>query len=208
MRIPARLTLSAGLLAAACAAHGASLLDTGEPGAANWQSLTRSASVYAAAAASFTVDHATTIAEVEGWMRISKAGELSAMLWSGAPSFGTDPLYSVTRSLPVDSTGHWESFSGLGWAVGPGTYTIAFVPVLGFSGAMSKSAPDPADAYHYYTCFVGVACNSDWLPSNGASPALGFRVDEATAAVPEPAGVALMLAGLWLIALSRSRRAA
>lgn len=198
------LALLAGL-ATASAAQADYLLDTGVPAVNQWSSVTRSASLISGQAASFTVTEATTITEVEGWLRVSKAGELSAVLYAGAPSLSATPLYSATESLALNATGHWESFDDLSWAVEPGTYTLAFVPVLGLSASMAKGAPSPASTYYYYSCFVGLACNADWLVTGGTSPALGVRITEVSA-VPEPATVLLMGAGIGLFGLLRRAR--
>ncbi len=210
---PRRATWRSALLTCcglACGTpHAAYLLDTGQPTKDNWNSLVRSAALESDLGAALTIDSATTISEVDGWMRISKAGDLTVSLWSGAPSLNATPLFSATRSLAANNAGHWESFTDLNWSVGPGSYSVTFTPVLGFSGSMAQGAPQPASSYYYFACFINVRCNDDWLPasiSNGNNLGLGFRVLDSTAAVPEPASSALALAGLTLLGLVAYQR--
>lgn len=177
-------------LSSALQAHAVLLVDTGSPPPSiGGVALDTDQSL----GASFDVPYATTITEVEGFIRSSFGGLLSANLYAGAP--GGTALFAAVREVPDTISPQWESFGQLDWTVAAGTYTLTFEPIT-FSGYMPTPAPSPLGDEWNQTL------NRPWEETGGVN-GLGIRVH--VTHVPEPASWALIAGALGIATLSRLR---
>ena len=103
-------------------------------------------------------------------------------------------MFTSTFAAAFDTDAHWESASGLGWALAPGTYWIAFEPESGYQGYMPERVPAPLAEYAFAT-----ADPPSWVVASGD---FGVRV----LAAPEPNAGALASTALATAACVRAMR--
>jgi hypothetical protein len=142
----------------------------------------------------FTLNSATTISSVEGFINGSGSAGTVSIYYNSTFFFGP-PVYSAnfTTSGPGSS---WQGVYGQNWALGAGTYWAAFSST-GFN-SMLNTAPNPLSDYAFTNA-------GSWY----SYPALnvGIRIaDATTAAVPEPATWAMLLFGFAGIGTVMRRR--
>jgi PEP-CTERM motif len=142
----------------------------------------------------FTLNSATTIRSVEGFINGSGSAGTVSIYYNSTFFFGP-PVYSAnfTTSGPGSS---WQGVYGQNWALGAGSYWAAFSST-GFN-SMLNTAPSPLSNYAFTN-----------LGSWYSFPALnaGIRIaDATTAAVPEPATWAMLLFGFAGIGTMMRRR--
>lgn len=195
------LLLGAWALTAFTVSHAAVLVDTGTPTG-------QVVGAYALDAADFyageiVISQATELSRVDFHVLGGSAGEsFTVALYddSAAHTPGT-LLYSATASYGADG---WNGAAGLaGWSVNAGHYWVAVevgaTDTLGSSsltGALlDRGAP---------SALARTALNTGSGSYAATASALDFGVR--VSAVPEPASVALLLAGLGVVGVSTARR--
>jgi hypothetical protein len=158
-------------------------------------------------AGQFTLLSETVITGVEAWMTISSSGQMTTAIYSASAGLprATPALFSATYELTTGGAFmDWHGVSGLSWILGPGTYWLDEEPAQSstFAGALWLLPPDPLA--HYAESIRGNTWEFDPAGRDGLDQ-FGLRISGA--AVPEPAGWALMLAGFAGIgAVLRRRR--
>ncbi len=193
------LALAASLLlGAALPAWSASVLDTGTPTLSDDPALLDAGDWYAA---SLTLTQDSTIQSVASFIRNGAAGESFTLALYADTTGSHKPgsqLYSTSASFASDG---WNG-AATHWAVTAGTYWVAVEVGAGdtlgsasITGALlNAGTPTP---------LTRTALSDGYSYSVTAKPIdFGLRVD-AVSAVPEPASLALLLAGLGVVALRR-----
>lgn len=191
------LTAAAWLLTGAAPASAALLVDTGVPNAVPFAYAFDSNDFYAG---QVTLANATQVDSIAAHVVGGSAGEtFTVVLYSDSATHLPDTaLYSATATFAADG---WNGISGLsGWNLAAGSYWVGLEigtqDTLGMASGnalLDRGTPNP---------LTHAAFNSGSGYTAGAVD-FGLQV----AAVPEPASVALMLAGLALIVpVARRRR--
>lgn len=177
------------------AAAAETIVDTGTPSGDILSSLSPTQNL----AGYFSVNSAVTISRVEGFiLDYSAADSLTVTLFSdGATPAADNALFSITFFSTAGES--WKGVSGLGWAIRPGGYWLAFSADSHM--AMRDGAPSPLGAYAYTS--QGIWNRYDQL-------GIGFRVfGDVGGAIPEPGAWALLLLGFGAIGAGmRARRGA
>lgn len=201
-----RTLIAAALGLSALAAQAATLVDTGEPNL-SMASLAIDSVDWAADEVSFNT--AASIDSIKTYLQDDTYGETYTIALyknlAGLPDTDAGALY--TSQATFTGSNGWLGLTGLNWQVGAGQYWIGIesratdsmtygslpVPVASGSGVIG-SAFTPSIA-------------GDYLVSNPAQYAFALRITGTTPAVPEPTGIALLLAGLSLITWVARRQA-
>jgi hypothetical protein len=175
------------------------VVDTGPGGSSGGASLTQEQWL----GAKITLDQPYTVTSIEGWMvylYVLGSMPVTAVVYGDAGDVPdtADLLFEQDFALPASAYAPgWNGVDGLALDLEAGTYWIAFEvrqQVDFGSGAMPPTPLQELDDYAIWTLAGG------WAGSDGAN--LGIRV----AAVPEPGGVCLLVAGVGcLMALNRVR---
>jgi len=193
LRTPLNAIAAALLLSGACGAGATVLVDTGTP---DGTGITYAVDAVDWLALRFDLAADSLITRVRAHLTGGTAGDTFALsLYEDGAGVPAALLASNVVTFAGDG---WNGASALNWAVGAGHYWIG---VEGVDGSFNANGG-------------GVTMPGATAFSSGAGyqayPGLqfGLRVDGvAASAVPEPAGTALMLAGLVGLAGWRARRA-
>lgn len=201
-----RTLIAAALGLSAFAAHAATLVNTGEPNL-SMASLVVDSADWAADEVNFST--AVNIDSIKTYLLDDTPGETYTIALyknlGGLPDTNTGALYAGQATF-TGSSG-WQGLTGLSWQVAAGNYWVGIesratdsmtygslpVPVAPGSGVIG-SAFTPAIA-------------GDYQASNPAQYAFALQVTGTTPAVPEPTGLALLLAGLSFITWVARRQA-
>jgi hypothetical protein len=177
-------------------AQASTLVDTGAPGSSPVGGLSLDSNDWVAGEVSIT--SATTLGSIQGYISGDTAGETFTVSLYGAGN-GNVPgalLDSATATFNADG---WNGLSQSGWKVGPGNYWVAFevgqndTLASNFElSTMNVGAPNPLAHTAYF----------DGSGYHAWSSSIGLQVS----AVPEPASVWLLVAGLGLLSVSLRRR--
>lgn len=195
MKTVVRTLLAGAALIAAANASAQTIVDTGAPTDPNsgytlgWGQLL---------AGSFTLDHATRLASIQGWIG-SDGGQAIISIAGDAGGLPGAELFS--SSFALDDSG-WQGLDGLDWDLGPGTYwaTFALDESVGGLAWMPSSATSPL--LSYALGWSGAGWTDEYGPLD-----LGVRITEGTTSpVPEPAAWGLMIAGFGLAGAALRRR--
>lgn len=179
--------------AAATSASAAWIVDTGSPtGTSGWGLHQTNAGSFQYLATSFVVGSDTSIEGVYGWLR-SSTGSVMMQLHDGATP-NASVLHSTTAHI-TDTNAGWQGVSGLNWSVAAGPYTLSFVPLQGYNGAMPKNPPSPLLVDWYNTAGGG-----GWEQDNTLN--IAVRVN----AVPEAGSWAMLSLGLAMVLGAARRR--
>ena len=191
------LTAAAWLLAGAAPARAALPFDTGAPSGAPFAYAFDSSDFYAGLV---TLDEAAQLSSIAAHMVGGSAGETFTLtIYSDSATHLPDTaLYAATATFTVDG---WNGVAGLsGWNLAAGSYWVGLeigaLDTLGTAtgnALLDRGTPRP---------LAQTAFNSG---SGYVSSPVDFGLQ--VSAVPEPANVALMLAGLvGLVPLTRRTR--
>lgn len=147
----------------------------------------------------FEISSTQTITSIEGYFLNEYPGEsLTISLYAGASPDSTSSTLLYESSANMQVTQGWDGFYGLDWSIGPGTYSLAFIP-YSFSGHM------PIGAAFYEKGWYKVYQTDYWQ----SSPLnLGFRIasyQSNASTVPEPESMTILLAGLGLLSVAVRR---
>jgi hypothetical protein len=98
-------------------------------------------------AVEFDVPDPATITRIDGWMLVSREGNLVLSLYSDGGEVPGELLFR-SRGFVTSGTAGWRGLSSLDWAVSPGTYWIGFEPqsegaVLRMDGALPFPSKRP-----------------------------------------------------------------
>ncbi|WP_256731244.1 PEPxxWA-CTERM sorting domain-containing protein [Sphingomonas sp. dw_22] len=195
MKTVVRGLLAGAALIASANASAQTIVDTGTPAnpysgySLGWGQLL---------AGSFTLDHATTLASIQGWIG-SDGGE--AIIGVAGDAGGLPGATLFSGSFTLNDSG-WQGLNALDWDLGPGTYwaTFAFVDDFGILPWMPSSAGNPLQSYAIRRSGAG------WTTEYGPLD-LGVRITEGTISpVPEPAAWGLMIGGFGLAGMALRRR--
>jgi PEP-CTERM motif len=175
-------------LALACAgSRAAPIVDTDTPTGDFLWTLGPSQSL----AATFSLSSATVIQTICGYIdAFGGAGSVRVDLIAG-----DSPAGAATFSTSASVTGgeSWKRFGGLGWAIGPGTYTTVFSTADRFG--MRTGAPNSLSPEWF-------SLSGNWRQFDDLD--IGLQVSS----VPEPQTPVLMLCGLALLTAVARRRPA
>jgi hypothetical protein len=177
-------------------AHASTLVDTGAPAASPVGGLALDSNDWVAG--EIAVTSATTLGAVQGYISGNTPGETFTVSLYGQGAGGVPGalLDSATATFGADG---WNGLGLSGWKVGPGNYWVAFevgqndTLASNFElSTMNVGAPDPLAHVAYFD-------GSGYHPW---SASIGLRVS----AVPEPAPIGLLVAGLGLLGVGLRRR--
>lgn len=188
---PYKIAFAAFVSAAVVASPAAAnyVVDTGTP-LSNDMQLSNSQSL----AGYFTLSSATQVTSVEGFISgLDSVGTITIYSDAATPA-ASNILFSTSFAI-LASGGTWQGVFGQNWVLDAGSYWVGFSN-SGNGNFMKGFAPTPLPQYAFST-------GNNWTLSNPASAAsaIGVRIDgnRYVAAVPEPAGWALMIAGFGAI---------
>lgn len=152
----------------------------------------------------FTLNGSAKITSADGYLWSGIApGTLTLALYSDANGLPGAELFSQQFGVPFTGSGsaaNWFGVSGVNWDVAQGKYWAAFEVRSGqsFYGALEIPAP---------TRLPAVVKNDYFTVWNIGGTGGGLRVaGEYVSAVPTPAGMSMMLAGLALVGAAARRR--
>lgn len=192
------IALAAGL--SALAAQAATLVDTGEPNLSLAASLSLDSADWAADQVSFNTT--VSIDSIKTYLVDDTPGETFTIALyqnlGGLPDVNTGALY--TGQVTFNGTSGWQGLTGLNWQVGAGSYWIGFESrasdtMTYGSLPIPVSKPSAVTGSAFTPSIAG-----DYQISNPAQYAVGLQITGSTvSAVPEPGGIALLLAGLSFI---------
>ena len=143
----------------------------------------------------FTLTSATSIQSVLTSLDGLGGVTLGILASQGSTPMSGDWLYSTYLTDPVMNT----MLSPAGWSLGPGTYWLAAVADTGFEGQWQSGTEDYSGDWAQADASGWRAVTSTFI----GMPAARITV---AAAVPEPSGYALMLAGGLLVAALARRK--
>jgi hypothetical protein len=198
-------SLLAITLLAAVQANAALVVNTGTPSGAGFP-LSLDGNDWLAGQVNFS--QALTINAIKGWLNDGTDGlgneSFTISLYADAGNTVGSLLDSTgAQFLTAQGVSNWNGASGLNWAVGPGTYWVGF-EVQGndsFGGTAPIGAPSPLARYAFndggFSGYRGMT-----------GDALGVQIDATVAAVPEPATLSMLLAGIGLMGFMARRRQA
>lgn len=155
-------------------------------------------------AGKFSIIQAYTITDVSGWMfaPANFRGPVTAVIYgNGGQIPDTNQQYFSANFTPDIGNG-WRGLSGLSWGLNPGTYWVAF-EVRGAS---------PFQGEMLFPCASPLSDSAVRLPAQGYIEAdylnLGIRIlgDPIGLPMPEPSTIALLTAGLGVLALAVRRK--
>jgi hypothetical protein len=191
-----RLTALAATLAfLPAAASAATIVDTGEGRSPD----ARAIYAYQRLAAKFTLNSATTIDTIKGFVR-GYAGSINGVLKIGiAADKGDIPgeeLFST--SLTTSATPGWQGNSDLGWTLAAGSYWVTFANDAGSTLMFYDPASPAADE--------AIWNGNPWKGNDNLNLSFQIFSADAVAAVPEPASWALTIMGFGLLGGAMRRR--
>ncbi len=173
------------------------LVDTGQPddvlsGSTLWQSQWL--------AGEFTLNQASTITDVEGWMYQQEAGNLTVAIYGdgGNVPDTSSELYTSLADPGQHRVNTWVGAHGLSWDLSPGTYWAAFEvrnPSTADYRMPFANTPSPLDHYAWSN-------GSSW--NNQDDMDLGIRIYASP--VPGPGAAILGFIGMGTAATVLRRR--
>ncbi|MEC5386019.1 PEP-CTERM sorting domain-containing protein [Uliginosibacterium sp. H3] len=192
----------AAALAIGCAsalAQSAVLVDTGTPP----EPLGYSFSNTFYFAGEFSLAQSSVIDSIQGYFG-TKEGSVAITVYGDGGDIPGSSIFSTSFATVAGDT-NWNGVSGLGWALGAGTYWVSFAPNFVTAGdvadvSMPGGALVPLEHYAYYSG----SGNNAWNPTGAA---VGVRIESA-AAVPEPSTILMYgvgIIGLGFMARRRSK---
>ncbi len=186
------------VLLAIVPAPAATIVDTGAgyPGLAGY---TLASGQWAAG--KFELPAAYTITDVFGWVYVVSGSTGTVTIYDDAGTKPGSEIFSTPfDTVPDVSSAGWAGASGLGWALGPGSYWVAYEVRTGqdFLGTMpALTAGTPLSEY-----VLGKSPTWVSYPVNAGVRILGTSATP----VPEPTTFGLVAAGLAAVAGLRRRR--
>ena len=148
-------------------------------------------------AGQFSIGQLVTITSIETFLSSSISAVADFLLYSDNAGLPGAVLFSQSVTVPATSGG-WYGATGLNWLVGPGTYWVGF-HTLG----QPRPAGSPTTPMQSYLTAFG---QNPFASSQGTPITFRILGDTATA-VPEPATMLLVGAGVAGLAAQRRRRA-
>jgi hypothetical protein len=198
-------TILAIALLAAVQANAALVVNTGTPSGAGFPLSLDGVDWFAG---QIDFSQALTINSVKGWLNDGVDGLGSETFTISLYADAANAVGGLLKSgagqfLTAQGVSDWNGASGLNWSVGPGKYWIGF-EVQGndsFGGVAPIGAPSPLARYAFNDGgFAGYHALSGY--------SAGMQIDATVAAVPEPATVSMLLAGMALMGFMARRRQA
>jgi hypothetical protein len=141
-------------------------------------------------AAEFTLAGAAVLTSVEGWMwAFQGTPNVQAAIYTDGGEVPGSLLYTSAPFIPgaTGESADWYGVSGLGWALGAGSWWVSFQADEDIAGMPYPSASPLSDYASRRTRF-----STDW----NADDSLGFGVRIEADPIPEPATL-LLLASCW-----------
>lgn len=190
------------LVVGATEAQSAYIVDSGTPAPGT---VARSVSPRQSLAGQFTVGTSHVVTSVEAYMYELRTQDTLYTIALHGPNGNVPGAVLYEQTFNPSTVLSWQGVFGLDWAIGPETYWVSFVTDVDFGSGIYSDAPTPLDEYAISSENVAWRDNGpdfwDFLAS--AMRVGGYEV---ASAVPLPATLPLLAAGLIGLAAARRRK--